>query len=1095
MGIQTVSVMFTDLVDSTATMYRLGEAAADALRREHDEILRGEIEATGGRIVKHLGDGLMVVFAGAVTALECAVLIQQRFSSRPVESEPLRIRIGVSSGEASEDDGDYFGVPVVEAARLCASAGPGEIRLSEMVRLLVSSRGHFDLEPLGDLELKGLSTPLAVFRLRWEPTPGVVMPSIPLPRTVELFGSGLVAGRQREREVLDHALKAAESGDRRAVLLSGESGIGKTTLAAAFARTASDGGVAVAYGRCDLDVQAPYKPWVEVIEHLLQHLPRDVIVAHVAECGDHVGRLAPGLLRSLGSTTVNAMGDSELDRYRLFRSVADLLMRAADCQVTLLLLDDLHWADSESVQLLKYLLSAEQAQRLLVIGTFCASGVGVDSPFGDALASLHREPGVARVDLKGLGDDELLWLLEELAGHEMDADGVALRNALIAETDGNPFFVRELLRHLRDTGAIGHDDQAGGRWVAMTDVLSAGLPVSIREVVTRRSRWLGSEAHTVLSTAAVIGRTFEVSVLSKILCAETSRVIELCEQAAAADLLHEVDVGERFQFAHALIERTLYDELSARHRAHLHHEIAEAIESIDGEGRVGELAYHWAQATRPKDTVRAVRSARAAGDLALQRLAPTEARRWYSDALGLLDDQERDGRLGVELRICCGIAGRALGDSGAQELLLGSARAAIELDDRDLVVRAALAAARTRFIDTDDALIDVLRVAIDAVGPEPTGERARLLAYLAAELTYADGPTDRRELALEAVEIARALHDPRILVDVGTKCDFALDDHRRAVDHRRLSEEVARLADELGEPDLVVRAHSGACRAVLRSGDRDAYERHRGRVRAALVRLGDWPGWKASGAYAELFGPVLDGEPDVVEQAYGAYFDAARAVGNERIGRMVLSAGLILSAWMRGSLGPLLPIIEQSIAEDPQVAVFRSVLAWASGLEASTDAVVALVTEARGGGFDETNPEFWLFAQALWAEASHSIGDVGSAEVLAPRLERWCDQMALNAGALFCSISYYAGLARHTLGDLDLAVEHLEQASMTHRGLRARFLVSFSDVALAKVLLDRAAPGDGNRASELTVAALAVADEAGYGYVQRSAQAILRSTC
>ncbi|MCZ7629014.1 MAG: ATP-binding protein [Microthrixaceae bacterium] len=99
------------------------------------------------------------------------------------------------------------------------------------------------------------------------------MPSIPLPRTVELFGSGLVAGRQREREVLDQALKAAESGDRRAVLLSGESGIGKTTLAAAFARTASVGGAAVAYGRCDLDVQAPYKPWVEVIEHLFQHLP------------------------------------------------------------------------------------------------------------------------------------------------------------------------------------------------------------------------------------------------------------------------------------------------------------------------------------------------------------------------------------------------------------------------------------------------------------------------------------------------------------------------------------------------------------------------------------------------------------------------------------------------------------------------------------------------------------------------------------------------------------------------------------------------------------------------------------------------------
>lgn len=1092
MGVQTVSVMFTDLVDSTATMYRLGEAAADELRREHDEILRGEIEANDGRVVKHLGDGMMAVFVGAVAALEGAAMIQQRLSGRPVTSEPLRLRIGVSSGEAAEDGDDYFGVPVVEAARLCASADPGEIRLTEMVRMLVRSRGHFELESLGELDLKGLSGPLAAYRLRWEPIRTASVLPVALPRTVEQFGAVVVAGRHHEREVLDQALKAAEAGDRRAVLISGEPGIGKTTLAAAFARAASADGVAVSYGRCDLDLQAPYKPWVEVIEHVLGHLPEDVIAAHVAECGDHVGRLAPGLLRAPGSAGPSADGNSELDRYRLFRSVADLLMRAAACHVTVLLLDDLHWADRESLQLLKYLLSTDRPQRMMVVGTFCTSGTGSDTPLGDVLASLHREPGVQRIVLEGLGDDDLLWWLEELAGHGMDDDGLALRNALTAETDGNPFFVGELLRHLRDTGAIRPDDEIGGRWMTMTDVLSAGLPVSIREVVTRRVRWLGPEMHGALSAAAVVGRTFDVDVLARVLSVDVSRIIELCEQAVAADILDTVDLVDGYQFAHALIERTLYDELSGWQRAAMHQEVAEAIESIHGEARVGELAYHWAQATRPKDTLRAVRYAQAAGDIALQRLAPSEARRWYSDAFGLLDDAEGEGRLGVELRLCCGLACRALGDPGAQDQLLDSARAAIALGDRDLVVRAALAAARTRFIDVDDDLIEVLRVAIEAVGSEPTAERAQLLSCLAAELTYAEDPTNRRELATEAVAIARAVHDARIMVDVGTKCDFALDDHRLVEQHRSLVEEVAGLADNLGEPDLILRAHSVACRAVLRSGDRDAYEHHRGRVRDALSRLGGWPGWQASGEYAELFGPVLDGEPDAVDAAYGAYLDAATEVGNERIGRIVFSAGMLTSAWMRGALGPLVPIIEQNLSDNPQMTVFRSVLAWAHGLERATGAVVPLLEEAREGGFDETGPEFRLFAQALWAEASHAVRDRESAAILAPRLERWADQMALNAGAVFCSVSHYAGLARHTLGDLDLAARHLENASAAHRALRARFLAACSHVALAEVLSDRGSPNDLVRASELAAEVLVVAHQHGYGYVHRSARELQR---
>lgn len=1091
MSVRTVTVMFTDMVGSTAAMYRLGEAAADGLRREHDVILGGEIESNGGTIVKHLGDGLMVSFDSAVTALGCAVAIQARLSQRPSGAEPLRIRIGVSTGEATQDGADYFGAPVVEAARLCASAEPAEIRLTEMVRLLVGSRGNFDLEPLGELDLKGLPEPITVHRLKWNSTPARIPRSVPIPRRVELLGAGAFTGRRRERDVLDRALREVEAGGCRAVLLTGEPGIGKSTLAARFAVDAVARGAAVAYGRCDADIQAPYKPWVEVVEYLIQHLPDDVIAAHLDECGDHLATLAPALSHALRPTASAMALHPEADRFRLFRSVADLFMRVADLQVTVLLFDDIQWADAESLQLLKYLLGTDQPQRVLVVATLWGASPGLDGSVKDPLASLRRELGVERVDLTGLDDDEMLSLLEELVGHEMDAAGIALRDALAGETDGNPFFFRELLRHLRDTGAI-HPDSDDQR-AAMADVSSAGLPSSIREVVSQRTRWLGSDTDRMLGTAAVIGRTFDVAVLADILDADESRVVEMCEQAAGADLLHHSESGvARYHFAHGLIERTLYDELPAWQRAQLHRAVAEKIELAGNEPPVEQLAYHWARAAGSDAARRAVDFAHAAGDLALRRLAPTEAQRWYRDALRTLDPAERRSRVGVELGLGLAIAGRALGEPGAQSLLLQSARAAIDLGDRELLVRAAIASARTRFIDVDDSLIEVLRAAIDAVGPDPTPERARLLACLAAELTYAEGPNDRHELAVEAVDIARSVREPRLLIDVGTKCDFALDDHRHAEDHRQLADEVARLAEEVNEPDLAVRAHSNACRAVLRLGDRLSYEWHRFCVITALERLGGWPDWQASGEYAELFGPILDGDPDAVDRAYSAYFDAATKVGNDGIGRIVLSAGLLTSSWMRGSLGALSPMISQTIRDEPQVPVFRCVLAWAHALEESTDLLKPLLAQAGADGFNETSPEFWLFAQALWAEASHAAGDRRCAALLAPRIEEWVDQMALNAGTILCSISYYAGLVRHTLGDLDAAVEHLERALVVHHRLEAPFLVAYTNNALAAVLAERAATDDLRRVIDLATAALTTAERFGYGYVRRDAERLLR---
>ena len=177
-----------------------------------------------------------------------------------------------------------------------------------------------------------------------------------------------------------------------------------------------------------------------------------------------------------------------------------------------LVLNDVQWADTPSLQLLRHLVAWDHELTVVVVATFRESEVGAGHPLADLLAWLHREPSVTRISLGGLGDADLLALVEAGAGHAFDDNGLALRDALARETDGNPFFVGELLRHLVETGLVYRDGE--GRCVLSGDLRQRGLPVSVREVIGRRVARLGGEAVRVLSFAAVIGRDFDLDVLS-----------------------------------------------------------------------------------------------------------------------------------------------------------------------------------------------------------------------------------------------------------------------------------------------------------------------------------------------------------------------------------------------------------------------------------------------------------------------------------------------------------------------------------------------------------------------------------------------------
>src|SRR2546423_13033510 len=169
-GVETVTILITDLVGSTGLESRIGPGAADELRDEHFALLRGAIDEAGGRETKNIGDGLIAAFDSASQAVSCAVSVQQRLERRNRKSDEQRlIKVGISVGDATAADGDYFGMPVIEAARLCARASGGQILAKEIVAHLAGGRDGHAFKSVGDLELKGIPEPLPTVQVAWDP--------------------------------------------------------------------------------------------------------------------------------------------------------------------------------------------------------------------------------------------------------------------------------------------------------------------------------------------------------------------------------------------------------------------------------------------------------------------------------------------------------------------------------------------------------------------------------------------------------------------------------------------------------------------------------------------------------------------------------------------------------------------------------------------------------------------------------------------------------------------------------------------------------------------------------------------------------------
>ena len=666
--VELASILITDLVGSTGLETRVGPARADELRREHFGVLRSALKACAGQEVKNTGDGLMVAFASPSSAVECGVQMQQLMERRNRETDDqLHVRVGIAAGESTVEDGDYFGMPSIEAARLCDKAPSDGILVSAAAKMLVGRRDELTFSTVGTLDLKGIPEPAEAFEVTWAPlgTDEVVGASA-LPAVLRSAPQISYVGRVEERAWLRGLASEMRAGQRRVVFISGEPGVGKTRLAAHTALENHNAGFTVCWGAAAEDVGAPYGPWIQALSHYVEHAPDDVLGAHVEAHGGELARmLREPLARRVAAVPPPQQTDPETGRFLLFEAVAGLLQQAAAHRPVLLALDDLHWADSQSLALLKHVAGATADSALLILAIYRESDLDRGHPLADAVADLQRLEGVERRALRGLGADEVGEIVSAVAGLEMDGTGRRLAGEVAQETDGNPFFVAELLRHLTESGAI-VEGPDGGRELR-SSITDLGLPSSVRDVVARRVWRLGDEMEQILTVAAVIGRTFDVELLDLLAEGSEDDLLDALEEALKASILVEsADRVGRFRFAHALINRALYDGLGATRRGRLHRRVADALEELSatdrGERLVVELledtagsaggpgvvlAHHW---RRAGDSARAVDYLLDAAERAEREGARAESVALYNQALELIPDDDAERRRKVNLR-------------------------------------------------------------------------------------------------------------------------------------------------------------------------------------------------------------------------------------------------------------------------------------------------------------------------------------------------------------------------------------------------------------------------------------------------------------
>jgi tetratricopeptide (TPR) repeat protein len=568
-------------------------------------------------------------------------------------------------------------------------------------------------------------------------------------------------GRENESRAIQAAIAHAQAGRGSLIMLGGGPGVGKTRLAIEMAESAAHSGFACFLGRCnERDEPFPFLPFVQIIETMLARAPSlDAFRTQIAGNAPELVQLVPSLRRVLPDVPEPMELPEPQKRRYIFQSVAEALGRAARTRPHVLILDDLHWADESTLALLTHLTNHMGQLPLAIIGTY-RDEYSEDNPaLARTLEELIRQ-GVRPLKLAGLSKDSVARMLEELSQHRIVE---SLVNAIFEESNGNPFFVEEVYRHLLEEGEI---FDSAGRFRTDLQIDEIDVPENVRLILARRlKRFSDSEMHA-LSAAAVIGRSFSFQLLTAISQMDIDELFAAVEKGQRMGIIVPSAEGPEkpFTFAHELVRQTLLAEMSIVRRQQLHAKVAAALESLDptsAKENAGEISDHLVKAGSFANREAVIRWATDAGNAALEVSAFEEARVSFESALSRVGQTEERRR--AELLYRLGIAKRGLGRwSEARDVWEQTLEIFTVLGDQESIARTCLRFAegatwsgkqREAFAIAERLLAKLTTVSSD---------RAFLLATLALGKLDDDEPDAAHEVFTAAFAVAEELSDARV---------------------------------------------------------------------------------------------------------------------------------------------------------------------------------------------------------------------------------------------------------------------------------------------------------------------------------------------
>ncbi|NNC77830.1 MAG: AAA family ATPase [Woeseiaceae bacterium] len=930
--------------------------------------------------------------------------------------------------------------------------------------------------------------------------------------------------RDRELRQMDGLLARAMGGAGQVCMVTGEAGLGKTSLTAEFARRAEQQheDLLVAIGDCNSQtgVGDPYLPFREVLgmlagdiddrvaqgmtteenanrlrsflrvsKRIIKEVGPDLIDIFVPGVGVAT-RASTMVAQSRGQKTPDSAvaygGSKQMEQVRIFEQVTRVLVTLSQQRPLIIVLDDLHWIDPSSATLLFHLARRIEGSRILLVGTYRPEEVALERgnsrhPMAQVVPELKRLYGDIVIALTSKDESDGRDFVAEFLDSKANEFSDAFRERLYQQTSGHPLFTTELIRHMCDTGALVKN--ADGRWAEGAHLDWDILPARAEGAIEERINRLGAHLQEVLSVAAVQGPVFTAEVIAQIVDVPERKLVKtLMQELGRVHLLVSEEgttkVGSRrvfdFRFRHQLFQKYLYERLGAAERQLIHEDVGVALEDLYADNSAtiaGKMAFHFEHAGMPERAAGYYRqAARRAADVYAYREAVTLAKRGIALLESEAESKKSPGLL-IELQLLLGEAEHHCGQFAASMAVFReAAQRAQELGNATAAARAAIGYSEPgwRYNLIDSYTSQLLRIALTLLDDVDSTLRSRVMANLAAAIQQRESDAEALQMLSDATAIAQRIDDPRAIIEC-TRLRFHMDrDPHRINDRVQRASEALRLSRQLDDTKLQLECQTFRLYDLVAVGDIAQSNAELKELLTLAERYGD-PFYIYHSQTMKVAHLILKGNFEDAESLAISAMQTGQQLGVDHV-EGVLGLQMFTIRREQGRLQEIAPLLENFVREEGVDA------AWRPGL-ALIYADLGCIDDARRH-FDELAQEdfravprdsLWQTCLTYLAETCDALQDTRRALKLYEFLRPY-SELALvvgNVTACLGAASRPLGQLASTMEEWDTAEQHFQHALELNQKMDAKPWMVRTRYQYARMLARRGNDNDTERSAKL----------------------------